>query len=356
MTLSRSDRLRQKALLFTEVAMIISRNSDIRWLTGFSGSNGAVLITNSEVHVFTDGRYTEQVARETVGCLTHIDQGNAVSNAAKYAHGIGIRGLQIQWEDLSHAAVQKLTREFPELKLEDFKYKIDRFRGVKEDFEQDTILRALRITEQALSDCLPMVQEGMSELALAAEIDYTQRKLGAEKSSFETIVAFGAQTALPHARPGNNKLKRGEPILLDFGCVVDGYASDMTRMVHYGPPSPEFINTYEIVLQALNKATACAQAGITGKELDDAARRLFRKEGLESFFSHSLGHGVGLDIHEWPAVSSRNEEELPLGSVITLEPGLYFPGQYGIRIENMVRLDSVGCTTLNTLTTNLIVL
>lgn len=356
MSAARTEKLRNTAALASGEALLVSRESDIRWLTGFSGSNGAVLVTDSEIHIFTDGRYGEQVVAQTQGCSIHVESGAALGSASVFVASSGLREIRFQSDQLSFDQVQKLCKELPKLICRESTVSFDRLRSVKDQAEVEAIRRALRITEATFTECLSLVKEGMSELDLAAEIDYRQRKLGAEKSSFETIAAFGSRTALPHARPGQRRLKRGEPILVDFGCIVDGYASDMTRMIHFGEPTPEFLTAFLSVERALQAASKMARAGITGKELDESAREVFRESNYEAFFCHSLGHGVGLDIHEWPSVSSRNEDLLPSGCIITIEPGVYFEGRFGIRIENMVSLDEKGCSTFNDLDTKLVVL
>lgn len=356
MSAARTEKLRNTAALLLGEALLVSRESDIRWLTGFSGSNGVVLITDSELHIFTDGRYGEQVAVQTQGCSIHVESGAALSSATVFVASSGLREIRFQGDHLSFELVQKLRKDLPKLICRESTVSFDRLRSVKDPAEVESIRQALRITEKTFIECLPLIKEGVSESDLATEIDYRQRKLGAEKSSFETIVAFGSRTALPHARPSQRRLKRGEPILVDFGCVVDGYASDMTRMIHFGEPNSDFLSAFQSVEQALYAASKKARAGITGKELDETARDIFRKSNLEAFFCHSLGHGVGLDIHEWPSVSSRNEDQLPGGCIITIEPGVYFEGRFGIRIENLVGLNERGCTTFNDLDTKLVVL
>ncbi|MDA1027931.1 MAG: aminopeptidase P family protein [Bacteroidetes bacterium] len=356
MSVPRTEKLRNKATLSPGEALLVSRDSDIRWLTGFSGSNGAVLITDSEIHIFTDGRYGEQVVAQTQGCSIHVESGSALGSATAFVASMGLREIQFQGDHLSFELVQKLCKDLPKLICRESTVSFDKLRSVKDPAEVEAIRQALRITERTFTECLTLIEEGISELDLAAEIDYRQRKLGAEKSSFETIVAFGSRTALPHARPGQRRLKRGEPILVDFGCVFGGYASDMTRMIHFGEPTPDFLSAFQSVERALHAASKQARAGITGKELDETAREIFRESNVEPFFCHSLGHGVGLDIHEWPSVSSRNEDLLPTGCIITIEPGVYFEGRFGIRIENMVCLNEQGCTTFNDLDTKLVVL
>lgn len=343
---------------------VVSKTTDIRWLTGFTGSSSALLLCHGHVHFFTDGRYQNQAETEVRGHSNtdhskepfldfHIVSGDPVTAAVQFAHSIGLTSLALQ---LDHLTYQQVTDIQKTAKTSHLKVDISLLRAVKDDVEVSYIKRALSITEATIKAVLHHIKPGITERKLAAEIDYQQRKLGAEKNSFETIVAFGAHSALPHARPGDTALEWGMPILLDFGAVVHGYASDMTRMIHCGPPSSEFETIYAKVEGALMAAQTAAKANLTGQKLDLVARDYLKDAKLDAYFSHSLGHGVGLEIHEWPSISSRNADPLPEGAVVTLEPGVYLTNQFGIRIENMVQLQESHCTVLNQLSTDLIVL
>lgn len=335
---------------------MVTNGADIRWLTGFTGSNGAVLVYGDRTVLFTDGRYTTQAAIEAPLSEVRITSGSAQTNLIRHLVDLQPDRVWIQIETVSFSMVQSLKDELPSATPVDISSAFTKLRARKTPEEVSSIEAALAITEQTFQDVLPLIKEGVSENQLAAEIDYRQRMLGAEGSSFDTIVAFGPNSALPHARPGGTLLQRETPILMDFGCFVDGYASDMTRMVHFGPASSQFEAAYDAVNRALQASTERASTEVSGAELDGIARHLLNRNGLGERFSHSLGHGVGLEIHEWPAVSSRNQELLPSECVITLEPGVYLPENFGIRIENMVHLSSGGIRTLNTLSTDLVVL
>ena len=353
---ARLNELRKAVGLEERHACLVSSGPDVRWLAGFTGSNASLLLMSDSAHLFTDGRYTEQASQETEGLEIHIGSGSTIDSAHTWARNHQITYLIVNAGLLTYQDGLRLFHGERPLQYREISSFLQLLRAEKNVFETNSIKTALRITEQTVADVLPMIREGITEKELATEIDYRQRCLGAEKSSFETIVAFGKHSSLPHARPSDNKLTPQTPILLDFGCVIDGYASDMTRMVHYGKPTGEFLQTYATVQKALGRALGAAKASITGQELDAVARNTFKEAGVESYFSHSLGHGVGLEIHEWPSVSSRNPDKLPEHSIITIEPGLYLPGKFGIRIENMVQLRMYGCDQLNDLTTELIVL
>jgi Xaa-Pro aminopeptidase len=356
MHLSRSNDVRRLAKLTPNKGLLMSNRSDIRWLSGFSGSSGVLAVLDDDIHLFTDGRYTTQAREEAPLCTVHIVQGTPALLATEFMARAGVLQVQAQYGDLTHEAFENLKAAFPGLVFLPALCDMSRVRARKDSGELSSIREALRITEQTFLDIIPLIKKGISETEVAAEIDYRQRLLGAEKSSFETIVAFGAHSALPHARPGKLTLEPGTPILLDFGCVIDGYASDMTRMVHFGRPSSEFSAMYTLVEKAVSAGKKAAKVGMTGRELDESARNVFRKAGTDTLFSHSLGHGVGLDIHEWPPISMRNDDVLPSDCVITIEPGLYLEGDFGIRIEDMVFLSDDGCRVLNSLPTTLVVI
>ncbi|MDE2996995.1 MAG: M24 family metallopeptidase, partial [Bacteroidota bacterium] len=229
-------------------------------------------------------------------------------------------------------------------------------RASKTAHELSAISMALEMSEAVFNGVLNMIREGVTEKDIAAEIDHQHRLRGASGPAFDTIVAFSENAALPHARPCERALKKGDTILMDFGGVVDGYHSDITRTVSFGRADKEFLEAYQAVKQSLEAATEYAEAGVQGVTLDRVARDVLTRHGYGARFTHSLGHGVGLEIHEYPSVSQRNPSPLPMDCVVTLEPGVYLEGHFGIRIENMVHLRKGTCDTLNTLSTDLAVL
>ncbi len=216
--------------------------------------------------------------------------------------------------------------------------------------------QAQRVTDDVFEHMLGFIQPGMREQEVAVEIVYQHLQRGAAKMSFEPIVASGARGALPHALPTDKRLEPGELVVLDFGCFVDGYASDMTRTIALGEPGEEARKVYDIVLDAQQQAIAQARAGMSTKELDAAARSVIEATGYGEFFTHSLGHGIGLQTHEWPRVSYQVDDLLPEGTAITIEPGVYLPGQFGVRIEDIVVLRAGGCDDLTASPKELLVL
>jgi Xaa-Pro aminopeptidase len=351
------DRLRRLGLaadLGLLDALLVSHLPDIRWASGFTGSNACLLVAPSGNLLITDGRYKEQVRSECPALEALIVSGPLETAVAAVLKERGLQQVFLQKSHVSWEAVGRLRNALEGKVVVGARDPMPSLRATKSGDEVDAIRRALTMTEQVFEEVLPILKEGVTEQEVAAEIDYRHRLLGASGPAFDTIVAFSDHAALPHARPGKRALKRGDIVLMDFGGVVDGYHSDMTRTVAFGRTDKLFLETYEAVRSALLTSTEAACAGITGEELDGVARKELTMHGFGSAFSHSLGHGVGLEIHESPSVSSRNTNSLPAGCIITLEPGVYLPGEFGIRIENMVHLNAGGRTVLNVSSTDLI--
>jgi Xaa-Pro aminopeptidase len=348
--------LRQAAAIGPETAVLVAHGPDVMWSCGFTGSNGCLVFLESETILVTDGRYETQVAEECPGLQVLIRPGDALRSAAEFLQERPVAAVQVQAEHIPWSALRHIEHVLPRVEVQPLADPFPDLRAVKTPAEVAIIERALRITEQAFSSLPGILREGMTEKELAAELDHLQRQAGASGPAFETIVAFSERAALPHARPGDRPLRHGDIILIDTGCIVDGYHSDMTRMMAFGRTDKTFLEAYAAVDDALKTSMDHATAGVQGVVLDGVAREVLTRHGYGDRFTHSLGHGVGLQIHEYPSVSSRNPNPLPCDAVITLEPGVYLPGAFGIRIENMVQLTESGCTVLNTLDTRLVVL
>lgn len=339
-----------------ESGLVVTKLSDIRWLTGFTGSSACVVVFDGVVTLFTDGRYTEQSSLECPDISVVTASENILLEAVQMIVETSAETVKYQPDDLTTARLTSLLEALPNVSFLPSEDHFQTLRAVKSSTELDAIKQALSITETVFEEIRQMIEPGISEIALAAEIDFRQRKLGAEKSAFETIVAFGSNTALPHARSGEARLSIAAPILIDFGCVVRGYCSDMTRMLHIGAPSEEFLRAYASVSSALEVVSASAHCDMTGKKLDALARNRLADDNLAEYFTHSLGHGVGLDIHEWPTLSRKGTTPLPEKCVVTFEPGVYLRGTFGIRLENMMVLHKRHAELLNRLSTELIIL
>jgi Xaa-Pro aminopeptidase len=344
-------------------AILVSRPSDIRWLTGFSGSSGLAVLTETSCRLITDGRYADQALAEACVDDVRVVRGTpftGLRDLPEYADArkgstTGRYELAFQADHLTVEQAKQLSEMLPEpVESVPVSGLIASLRAVKDDSERAAVGRALRLSERVMDEITDILRPGVTEREVAAEIDYRHRRAGADGPAFDTIAAFGPNAAMPHARPTDAALEEGQCILLDFGCVVDGYRSDITRMMFSGQPSDEFLRAHAAVEQALEAAQEAVRSGMDGHDLDRTARDVLKRHGLAEFFTHSLGHGVGLDIHEAPRVSSTGHSTLEAGAVITIEPGVYLPARFGIRIENMVVIEEGRGRILNSMDTELI--
>lgn len=349
----RIHRLRECLHPFNADALVISDLADIRWATGFTGSNALLAVTPEKSIFLTDGRYTTQSQTEVSGAEIHIISGDLPGALGDFLSASRI----VFQEDVSPFRLYRtLDRVFPEATFIPVSELTVDLRAGKEESELDAIRRAQRLTEKVFEEILPLIKPGITEQEIAAEIVYRHLKGGASKVSFDPIVASGPNGALPHARPTTRAFQPGDAIVIDMGGYVDGYASDMTRTVVLGQPSSEFTRAYQAVKETLAVCADAVFVGVSGKLLDEMAREILRKADLDEHFTHSLGHGVGLDVHEWPRLSRQVEHILPENAVVTIEPGVYIPGEFGIRIEDMVIARKDRAEFITTISRELIVL
>jgi Xaa-Pro aminopeptidase len=251
---------------------------------------------------------------------------------------------------------RELRRRFPGPQFQPTSDFVERIALAKDRHEISLISQAVKLTDTVFQEILGSIRPGVRELEIAAEISYLHRTGGAEKDAFEPIVASGERGALPHARASGRRIKNGDLVTLDFGCTVGGYSSDLTRTVAVGSVSKKKREAYELVLNAQLEAIQSVRPGMWARELDRIARERIRKGGYGKFFTHSLGHGLGLHVHERPRVSSLSRDRLVIGSVITIEPGVYLPGEFGLRIEDDAAVTPDGCEVLTSAPKELLVL
>lgn len=353
---SRIDRVRSLLQHLDVDAVLLTSLPDIRWASGFSGSNAVLVVRPAEAVFLTDGRYATQVKEEVEGARVITGGHDLFRDAAEAAALANCGRVAFQADDLTVAALESLRSQFDSVRWVPTRELLVKEIAAKSDDEVQRIEKALRITEQVFTDLLDWIRPGMSERQIAAEIVYRHLRLGAERMSFDPIVASGPMSALPHARPTNRRITHDDVVLLDFGCFVDGYASDMTRTIALGEPRDEVREVYEIVRGAQEAAIASACAEMPSPQLDAAAREVISQAGYGEYFAHSLGHGIGTQIHEWPRISHSADYELPCRCVVTIEPGIYLPGRFGIRIEDMIQLNSAGARRLTNVSTHLICL
>jgi Xaa-Pro aminopeptidase len=329
-------------------ALFVSSLPNIRYLTGFTGSNALCVFTATRGFFLTDTRYRDQSRAEVGGIVRAVTTKTLAATAAERGYLDGCGRVGFESNATTYHQYRALRGLFPRHSLQPTADLVEDLAVVKDDQELACIRRAVAITEQVFLDMLNVVRPGMRENEVAAMISYLQKMYGADGDAFETIVAGGARGALPHARASERKMHSGEFVTLDFGCTVGGYASDLTRTVALGRVTRRMREVYGVVRDAQAAAIAAARPDMWARDLDAVARRHIAAAGYGKFFSHSLGHGLGLHVHERPRVSMLSTERLRTGSVITIEPGIYIPGECGVRIEDDVVLTHTGCEVLTT--------
>ena len=322
-------------------AMLITHMPNVRYLTGFTGSS-ATLLAGSRPLFVTDGRYAEQAREQVARPRVVVAKGGALAGATREIAARKPSRLGIEAEHMTVATRSLLAREVGGSKLIATSGLVERLRVLKEPEEVDAIREAVLLGGHLLPLVLRALRPGRSEVEVAARLEYAARRAGAEGMSFETIVASGARSALPHGVASEALLPKLGFVVLDYGVILHGYCSDMSRTVHLGRPTRQERGWYSAVLEAQLAAISVVSPGAKISEVDRAARSVLKRSKLEKFFTHSTGHGVGLEIHEPPRVAATQDGELKPGMVITIEPGIYVPGKGGIRIEDMVLVTSRG--------------
>jgi Xaa-Pro aminopeptidase len=327
-------------------ALLVSAPANVQYLTGYTGSNGLVLLTGAEAHFFTDPRYA-LVAQANVTAKVHIAKQPLLMEAAKVIKAKRLKRIGFEPAHLRVEQFDELTRKLANgFQLKPAGGAIEDLRTIKSPAEILRIRKSVMINSEAYFRTLKRVKIGMREQEIAAELDFQMRVLGAEKPAFETIVASGPNSALPHAHPGARRVAANELLLVDMGATVDGYTSDMTRVSFTGSPSKEIREMYQAVLEAQLAAIDSVKSGTTTRKVDGAARQVLQKYKLEKEFVHSTGHGLGLEIHEGPRIAKKDKTKLRSGMVITIEPGVYVDGVGGVRIEDTVLVTDQGCEVL----------
>ena len=322
-------------------AFLVTKPQNIRYLTGFTGDSSWLLITLRDQVLFTDGRYVDQANEECPGWRVIENKTGLADALKKYRDDKGLKTIAYDQKHMTVDGLRRLTLSLgAETSLQGESDPCYHLRKTKETWELDRIGKASLIAEEALRLLMPQIKPGISERDLALELEYRMGKLGSESPSFPSIIAAGPQSALPHAKPTGYRLKAGDFVTVDFGAVVDGYHSDMTRTFVLGKPDHLQANRYRLVLEAQERALDGIKPGVGTRSIDRLAREYLSEVGFGERFGHGLGHSLGLEIHEEPRFSPIAEDVfLEPGMVLTVEPGLYFPGWGGLRIE-----DTVGIT------------
>ncbi|MCL1829178.1 MAG: Xaa-Pro peptidase family protein [Oscillospiraceae bacterium] len=355
--MNRTDKIRRKLDGAGLDALMITSETNRRYAVGFHSSAGVILITKSKTFFLTDGRYIE-AARASVKSAEVISvSGSAAVNdlLCGIIKDNSIRTLGYEEGRMTCREYLKRRSSLPAdlVPAEDI---LSGMRESKDEDEIDCIRKAQKTAESAFERVLRIIKPGITEKETAAELVYLMLKDGAEKPSFDPIVLSGAKTSVPHGEPGPKAIEKGDFVLMDFGCSVNGYKSDMTRTVAVGGVTEKQAGIYDVVLRAQLEGISAAKAGVPGKEPDAAARRVIENAGYGEFFCHGFGHGTGLEVHETPSLSQDETKALAPGCIVTAEPGIYIPKEFGVRIEDMLLITEAGPQNLTKAPKNLIVL
>ena len=355
--LHHTDQLSAMLPAFADAALILSEENRL-YFTEFPASDGALLVTPYGAVFYTDSRYTEAAAAK-IGADYVRDSENLYKELAERFEEYGINTVAIENDRVTLADYEELKNK---LQGTDFNptaalsRAIEEIRLVKSDEELDKIRAAQAVAEEAFDHMLGFIRPGLTEKQVQLELDFYMLSHGADALSFETIAVAGKKSSLPHGVPGDNVIRPGDFLTLDFGAVKDGYHSDMTRTVAVGQPTEKQKEVYAVVLEAQLAGLAALKDGVTGFDADKAARDVIAAAGYGSCFGHGTGHGVGVEIHEAPRLSPKSRATLHTGNVVTVEPGIYLPGEFGVRIEDMAVITDGGCVNLTHCPKELLVL
>jgi Xaa-Pro aminopeptidase len=334
-------------------AFLLVNPPDFFYLTGFSGDESAAMVTARGVHLISDRRFEEQIKKECPWTATYMRRGSLNAEIATACKDLKVTKLAVQSDHLTLANQAELRKLAKGVRLVEAPPICARLRTLKSADEVRAMNKALRVAEDAFNAMRKTIRAGQTELEMAARLEYEMKRRGASGPAFPTICAEGANAALPHAHPGKRKAKSGSAMLFDWGARVGGYCSDLTRMLFLGKVPARFKEIYAIVLDAQMAAIAAIRPGRRMCDIDAVARRHIEKAGYGNEFSHGLGHGLGLDVHEAPSLSWRSQEKLRPGMLVTVEPGIYLPGVGGVRIEDDVLVMDRGCRILSRLSKRL---
>jgi Xaa-Pro aminopeptidase len=350
----RIDRLRAGLPELEADAFLATSLPNVRYLTGFTGSNAQVLLSIERGAFFTDGRYERQASHEVPDLERIVYPMELAVAFAEVCGQLELSRVAFEADDVTVSVHDALDHEG--LELVPTRGVVERLRWVKEPAERRLLGEAQAIADRTFEEITGRLREGITEKELALDIETTMRRLGADAVAFDSIVAFGESAAEPHHGPGDRALRRGDMVTMDFGALMGGYHSDMTRTVAYGDPPAQLRDVYAIVRAAQQAGIDAVRAGASGGDVDEASRSVVREAGFDHAFKHGLGHGVGLQIHEGPNFRRGGTDVLPAGAVMTVEPGVYLDGVGGVRIEDMVEVLEDGAALIPTAPRELMVL
>lgn len=331
---SRVERIRNSFATNKIEALLVTSDRNRQYLSGFTGTTGYLLITEEEALFFTDFRYLEQAKEQSPHFSVIDNHRKMLESVAEEVKKRGIKYLGFEENHVTYGEYKRWLSRMEGVEWVPTAGLVEQLRLLKDEGEIQKIRKAAEIADSAFTHILSYIKPGVTENEVALELEYTMRKLGASAPSFDTIVASGYRSAMPHGRASNKKIEAGELVTLDFGAVCEGYVSDMTRTVAVGEISPKLHEIYRVCLEAQQKGVEELGPGMTGQEADALCRDYITFRGYGDAFGHATGHGIGLDIHEGPTLSLNSEIILQPGMVVTVEPGIYLPGVGGVRIED----------------------
>lgn len=338
-------------------AVLIENEKNQFYAAGFPFTDGAVLVAKKDAWLVTDSRYTEAAGlkSEKVEVLEYTRERKLDTILAELMEKAGVKKLGVEEQSISYGRYLEYKEKFPceLIPAQDIFLSL---RASKSEEEIGYMREAQAISEKALEDVLHIIRPGMTEQEVMAELVYSMLRHGSEGNSFDPIVVTGAKTSMPHGVPGDVVIQDGDFVTMDFGCLKNGYCSDMTRTVAVGHVTDEMRNIYDIVLRAQLAGIAAAKSGVTGRDIDMAARNVITDAGYGAYFGHGFGHSLGLDIHEGPGASVGSSVPMPVGAVVSAEPGIYLPGRFGVRIEDVMIIREGCCEVITKAPKELIVL
>lgn len=334
-------------------SLLLTDFINVAYITGFTGGDSFALITRKNQYLITDGRFTEQAERQAPRFSIITRKGEMTQAVLKTVKRHRLRELSFESAAMSYELFRTYKKILAGVRLKPEKPLVQRLRCIKDPGEVRKIRRAVEVAEKALGRTKKILRPGITENDVAAELEYQMRLLGSEKAAFETIVASGKNSSMPHALCSTRRLRYGDSVTIDWGAQVDSYNSDLTRVFFIGRIQPRFRKIYEIVYAAQEAAIKVVRPGVTAQQVDEAAREVIRAEGFGPNFNHSLGHGIGLEVHEAPRLGQKVNVPIQAGMVFTIEPGIYLPGFGGVRLEDDVLVTGRGCEMLSGFTRSL---
>jgi Xaa-Pro aminopeptidase len=352
--LTRRNLLTERCAELDIDALLVTKLANVRYLTGFTGSSAIALLSPAESVFFTDGRYAEQSRHEVPDLARVASMENPAGAIHEHVRRLGIGRLGFERHAVTVAQYERWRDAFDGVGLSGVGEEVERLRWAKDAEEIALVRSAQDATDGAFEDILDLLVVGITERQAGAQLELAMARHGADGLSFDPIVAFGEHAAEPHHRPCHRTLDEGDVIKMDFGALVGGYHTDMTRTVAFGEPASELRKVHDVVAAAQQAGIDALRPGATAGDVDGAARSVIEDAGYGDRFTHGLGHGVGLEIHEGPSLRRNGEDVLPVGAVVTVEPGIYLPGMGGGRIEDTVEVTDEGSNVLGVSTRELI--